>query len=239
MGSDLSFFVRHINTNLNKGKEQTVQEGNRYKRLFANELVFLMKELISLPASRWLTAYVDHHSRSLNKHVPEELNHDGLRSTAAQLFKQSMLVPFSAPENDIWEYWPCCYGSPTEQQLNKMETLQKSQGTGQTNSRHWHQSHRRLTSDSHLLHHFNRNRLSRNDLLPRWLQNTYCQPLETNMLGFFLHSKQQPPDVAEDQTIICHYRSSGVFQNQEYFSHFAYIFWAKTQKLIYHVAVCD
>lgn len=165
-----------------------------------------------------------------------------LRSTAVQLFKQSMLVPFSAPENDIWEYWPNCYGNPTERQLIKMETLPKkkkhSQGTGQTNSRHWHQSHRRLTSDSRLLHHFNRNRLGRNDLLLRWLQNTYCQPLETNMLGFFLHRKQ-PPDVAEDQTIICHYHSSGVFQNQEYFSHFACIFCAKTLKLIYHLAIYD
>lgn len=140
MVSDLSFFVRHINTNLNKGKEQTVQEGNWYKRLFANEFVFLMKELVSLPASRWLTAYVDHHSHSLNKHVPEELNHDGLRSTAVQLFKQSMLVPFSAPENDIWEYWPCCYGNPTERQLNKMETLQKI-------TRHWSDKLQTLTSE--------------------------------------------------------------------------------------------
>lgn len=146
--------------------------------------------MVSLPASRWLTAYVDHHSRSLNKHVPEELNHDGLRSTAAQLFKQSMLVPFSAPENDIWEYWPCCYGNPTKRQLNKMETLQKSQGTGQTNSRHWHQSHRRLTSDSHLLHYFKINCLSRNDLLPRYKTTKHLLSTFGDQHARFLSTQQ-------------------------------------------------
>lgn len=133
---------------------------------------------------------------------------------------------------------PVAMGIQPSDSWIKWRHFKKSQGTGQTNSRHWHQSHRRLISDSNLLHHFNRNCLSRNDL-PRWLQNTYCQPLKTNILGFFLQSKQQSPDMAEDQTIICHYRSSGVFQNQEYFSHFTCIFWAETQKLIYHVAVYD
>lgn len=147
-----------------------------------------MKELVSLPGSRWLTAYVGHHSRSPNKHVPEELNHAGLTSTAAQLFKHSLPVPFSAPEIDIWEH--CC-GNPIEQQLNKNEDASNLKALVRQTP-HWHQSHRCLTSDLSLLHRFNRN-----DLLPRWLLNTYFQPSKTNMLGFFLHIKQQPPSVAK------------------------------------------
>lgn len=197
-----------------------------------------MKELVSLPASRWLSVCWSSQpqSKQTRPRRTESRQSEIWGSATVQTINA---CAFSAPENDIWEYWPCCYGNPTERQLIKMETLQKSQGTGQTDSRHWHQSHRRLTSDSRLLHHFNRNRLGRNDLLPRWLQNTYRQPLETNMLSFFLHSKQQPPVVVEDQTIICHTFLVRFFQNQEYFSHFTCIFWAKTQKLIYYLAIYD
>lgn len=204
-----------------------------------------MKELVSLPASWWLAVYVDHHSRSLNKDVPKEL-----KSRRSEIWDQrqcncsnNQCLCLSALQRMTFEsIGPIAMAIQPSDSWLKWRHFQKkkkhSQGTGQTNSRHWHQSHRRLTSDSRLLHHFNRNRLGRNDLLLRWLQNTDCQPLETNMLGFFLHRKQ-PPDVAEDQTIICHYHSSGVFQNQEYFSHFACIFCAKTLKLIYHLAIYD
>lgn len=141
MVSDHSFFVRHINTNLNKGKEQIVQEGNGYKRLFANELVFSMKDL-------HMTHCVCCSSQS------KQTRPQRTESPASGVNNIPRLWDLRQPncsnsqcltgENDIWEYWLCCYGISTEQQLNKAENVQTSRHSG-----HWHQSHCRLTSDSH------------------------------------------------------------------------------------------
>jgi len=87
MVSDHSFFVRHINTNLNEGKEQIVQEGNRYKRLFANELVSSMTRCAR---ARVCVCQYKNFLKEPNHRPVVSMTSDALRSTAARLFKPSL-----------------------------------------------------------------------------------------------------------------------------------------------------
>lgn len=163
-----------INTNLNKGKEQIVQEGNRYKRLFANELVSSMKGLlVCVCVCEWQSK-----TKTSPKNWISGVNDIPMLWDLRQpncSNRQSLSGDMS-----IRECWPGCCGIWTERQLNKMESVRTSR----------HSRHRRLFDFAFLL--------AGSDVLSH---NTHLHPSETNILGFVLHGKQQRNQL-ENQTIV-------------------------------------
>lgn len=112
---DQSFCVRHINTNLNRWKEQKAQEKFLIEKVC--KWFLILHEGTGQPSrlSGILSVYVVYHRQSKQTR-PQEANDNysvGPTTTASlQLFKQPTGLPVSAWENDIWEYLSCCHETP-------------------------------------------------------------------------------------------------------------------------------
>lgn len=160
----------------------------------------------------WLTVYVVYHSP--NKHVPKELNHRpvvSITSRCSEIYGSPTVQTVNAwQERMTFEnIGPVATGFQQSNSWIKRRTF-KPQGTRDTDIRAtavWLQTRIPLG----------------NDLLSPDGHNMHLHTLETNVLGFFLHSKQQRNQL-EDQTFICHInlpmfsRTKGTFRISHAFS---------------------